>query len=36
MGTRDIDSTPDATTTSRWPACTAAAALNAACIDEPH
>ena len=36
IGTRDIDSTPAATTTSRWPAWIAAAALNAACIDEPH
>ena len=30
------DSTPAATTTSRCPAWIAAAALNAACIDEPH
>ena len=33
---RDIDSTPAATTTSWWPAWIAAAALSAACIEEPH
>ena len=36
IGTRDIDSTPEATTTSRCPAWIADDALNAACIDEPH
>src|SRR6185295_17606074 len=36
IGTRDIDSTPAATTTSSWPADTAVAAVNAACSDEPH
>ncbi len=36
IGTRDIDSTPAATTTSRYPAWIAAAPLNAACIDDPH
>src|SRR5262245_49470060 len=36
IGTRDIDSTPAATTTSRWPDDTAAAALNAAWSEEPH
>ena len=36
IGTRDIDSTPEATTTSRCPAWIAAAALKAACIEEPH
>src|SRR5215218_3034426 len=36
IGTRDIDSTPAATTTSSCPAETADAALNAACSEEPH
>ena len=36
MGTRDMFSTPAATTTSRWPAWIADVALNAVCIDEPH
>src|SRR2546423_512201 len=36
IGTRDIDSTRAETTTSSWPAATAAAALKFPCIDEPH
>ena len=36
IGTRDIDSTPAATTRSSWPDETAAAALKLHCIDEPH
>src|SRR5213596_992113 len=36
IGTRDIDSTPAETTTSSWPAATAAAALKFPCIDDPH
>ncbi len=36
IGTRDIISTPAETTTSSWPAITAAAALKLVCIDEPH
>ncbi len=36
IGTRVMCSTPAATTRSRWPACTAEAALNAVCSDEPH
>ena len=36
IGTRDIISTPAETTTSSWPAITAAAALKFVCIDEPH
>ena len=36
IGTRDIISTPAATTTSRCPAQIAAAALKLVCIEEPH
>src|SRR4029077_4210561 len=36
IGTRDMFSTPAATTRSRWPAWIAEAAFIAACIDEPH
>src|SRR5688572_6974272 len=36
MGTRLIDSTPPATTTSAWPLMTVAAAKATACWEEPH
>ena len=36
IGTRVMCSTPAAMTTSRCPACTVDAALNAVCSDEPH
>src|SRR5215218_2330602 len=36
IGTRLIDSTPPATTTSAWPLITVAAAKATACCDEPH
>src|SRR5918998_953486 len=36
MGTRLIDSTPPATTTSAWPLITVAAAKATACWEEPH
>ncbi len=36
IGTRVMCSTPAATTTSRWPACTADAPLKAACSEDPH
>ena len=36
MGTRLIDSTPPATTTSAWPLMTVAAAKATACCEEPH
>lgn len=36
MGTRLIDSTPPATTTSYWPAMRPAAAKCTDCCDEPH
>src|SRR3712207_7861035 len=36
MGTRLIDSTPPATTTSAWPLTTGAAAKATACWEDPH
>src|SRR5579863_8764978 len=36
MGTRDMLSTPPATTTSYWPEISPAAAKCTACWDEPH